>query len=293
MKWGGFLTVILIILKVLLWIILSVLGIIFIACILPISANVSYLDGKFAYRAKYSFVPLMDSDGGGLLNRLRKRRKKPKKDDKDEDSDSPQDTEIEEVPEMSEHHDIPHEEPQEDTTEDIQDSDEEIPDDSEDIEEDEDFPEFDDEDFDDDSDTKSDNKKSLGDKIEFLLDIWRAADRPVLKIFKGFHFNDIYIDFIIANEDAYKCAVNYGMISGAVYNLLGWLGALFTLQFKTVDINAGFALKENRWDASSKVTFRLGTLVIAGIWFLITYLFKIYIPNKRNAKKAKTAETAE
>ena len=285
-------TVFLIVLKVILWILLAVLGIIIIACVLPISGKVSYIDGKFAYKAAYSYVTLIDSKGGGLINRLRKRKKKPEKDD---DSDSSDDVEIEEVPEMSEHSDTP-ENPQENSSveNNIGDSDNipENDDTQDDIpEDDEDFIGFDeDEDYDDDDENSS--GKSLSDKIEFILDIWRAADRPLLKIFKGFHLNDIYIDFIIADEDAYKCAMKYGTISGTVYNLLAWLGALFTIQFKTVDINAGFDLKESRWDASAKVKFRLGTLVIAGIWFLITYLFRIYIPNKTSAKKA-AAETAE
>lgn len=127
--------------------------------------------------------------------------------------------------------------------------------------------------------------KTLGEKLEALLDLWRAADRPVLKILKGVKLYELYIDFIIANEDAYKCALNYGRISGALFNLLGWLSVLFTVKVKTVDVNAGFALDKSRWDASVKVSFRLGTLVIAGIWFLITYIFRYFIPGKLQAKK--------
>ena len=127
--------------------------------------------------------------------------------------------------------------------------------------------------------------KTLGEKLEALLDLWRAADRPVLKILKGVKLYELYIDFIIANEDAYKCALNYGRISGALFNLLGWLSVLFTVKLKTVDVNAGFALDKSRWDASVKVSFRLGTLVIAGIWFLITYIFRYFIPGKLQAKK--------
>ncbi|MBR1592716.1 MAG: hypothetical protein IJ666_06885 [Ruminococcus sp.] len=276
------------ILRVILWILLAVLGIIVLACIFPISAKVSYIDEKLSYKAAYWIVPLINSDGGGLLNRLRRRRKKPSKDDDNDNEDNDfddiddiDDIEIEEVPELSEHPDdenIPGE-----------DSDEtDIPE--------EDITEYmNDEDLTEEPEEESSEKKgkSLGDKLELISNIWEAADRPVLKIFKGFHFSDIYIDFIVANEDAYKCAVNYGMVSGTVYNLLAWLGALFTLRFKTVDINAGFALKKSRWDISAKVKFRLGTLVIAGIWFLITYLFKIYIPNKISTKKSRTAQSAE
>ena len=288
--------VILIILKVILWILLAVLGIIVLACVLPVSAKLSYIGGKLAYKASYSFVPLMDSQGGGLLNYLRKRRKKPKKDSKADkkDKDDSDGVEIEEVPELSEHPDISAEQPQEseNVTEEITEPADDIPETAESgdtFDDDGDFTDFDDDEQDNYND---DNKKSLGDKIEFLVNIWEIADRPLLKIFKGIHFNDIYIDFIVANQDAYKCALSYGAVSGTVYNFLAWLGALCTIEFKTVDINAGFGLDECRWDISAKIKFRLGTLVIAGIWFLMTYLFKIFIPNKINAKK-KAAETAE
>ncbi|MDE5556824.1 MAG: hypothetical protein K2J32_03895, partial [Ruminococcus sp.] len=96
----------------------------------------------------------------------------------------------------------------------------------------------------------------------------------------------VYIDFIVANEDAYKCAVNYGIVSSAVYNLLAWFGELFTVSYKTVDIRSGFSLKKSQWDASCKVDFRLYTLVVSILWFLLAYLFKISIPKKQGRKKS-------
>ena len=97
------------------------------------------------------------------------------------------------------------------------------------------------------------------------------------------------MDFLIANEDAYKCALNYGRISGAVYYVLGWFGVLFNMKYKTVDINPGFDMKESRWDVSFKLSFNIMNVVIAGLWFLITYIFRILIPSKRMKKKMKKA----
>lgn len=286
-----------IVLKILLWMLLAVLGIIVIVLILPIRAEVSFIGEKLRYKAKLWFIPVLTSEGGGVLGWLKKRRgrKKPKADDLsdsdwddlpdlDEDFDdlpltpSEQGEEAEEAAPQAAAEEAPQEETDQ-TASQEEAAAEELP--TEEPEEEIS------------SHKKKRRKKekppkepkTLGEKLEALLDLWRAADRPVLKILKGVKLYELYIDFIIANEDAYKCALNYGRISGALFNLLGWLSVLFTVKVKTVDVNAGFALDKSRWDASVKVSFRLGTLVIAGIWFLITYIFRYFIPGKLQAKK--------
>ena len=106
-------------------------------------------------------------------------------------------------------------------------------------------------------------------------------------IFKGFKFRNFYIDFIIANEDAYKCALSYGRYSTLIYCGLAQFSRLFTIRFKTVDIQPGFGLDKGRWDTSFSVRFRLGTAVIAGIWFIAVYLFRVMIPGKLKKRREK------
>ncbi|MDE5854963.1 MAG: hypothetical protein K2H19_07890, partial [Ruminococcus sp.] len=133
----------------------------------------------------------------------------------------------------------------------------------------------------------SEKEKVSDGKIEFLFDLIRSADRPFLKLCKGIRLSRVYIDFVVADEDAYKCALNYGKISGMVYNLLGWLNVIFSVKFRTVDVIPDFKSNESRWDISAKVSFRLITLVIAGIYFLITYIFRFLIPEKHQKKELK------
>ena len=288
----------LIILKILLYVLLAVLGVILavliLALALPITAEVDFTGGKLKYKVKFAFISLMNSDGSGFLKKFKKKNKNPEPEEDIPDSDpynsdniydiDIQDIENEDDIEI----DIP-------VYEDIEDDEyndmviDEIDDENSDSEEKErsekirkikekksvkDTPE------------EEEKENPLLDKIEFLINIWDIAGRPLLKIFRGFHIKKVYIDFIVANEDAYKCAVNYGIISGAVYNLLAWLGELFTVSYKTVDIRSGFSLKKSQWDASCKVDFRLYTLVISILWFLIVYQFKISIPKKRGQKKS-------
>lgn len=295
-----------IILKILLYVLLAVLGIalvvIILALALPAVVKVSFIGGKLDYKVKFSFIPLMSSDGGGLLSWLKKRRKKktkvPDEDDffDDEITDS---VDVDEDDGGTEN--IPIDE--EDNTEN-NDATEEKDENAERTEKIKKIRDrkhhkesYDDNDeyyvFDDDDDNEKDGEKgekSLMDKIDFLLDVWDCGGRPILKVFKGVHINDIFIDFIVADEDAFKCAVNYGMVSGTVWNGLAWLGEACTVSYKTVDVRCGFSLKESQWDASCCVKFRLHTLVTAGVWFLVTYIFKIFLPEKMKKKTKKSAE---
>ncbi len=290
-----------IVLKILLWIILAVLGIILLILWLPIRAEAAFLGNKLTYKLKYSFLLLYDSDKRGLIAWYLRRKKKKDteagQDDfsPDEDISGDDDTsDIEEmsadtVPDTTEKPEeqtsvTPEEAPAEESAPAAEAAEEELP------EEEPEKPE---------KPKKEKHKKkkkekdeiefpkTLIDKADFVLDIWRAADRPILRIFKGVKLHELYIDFIIANEDAYKCALNYGRISGAAYNVLGWLGVLFNVKLKTVDINAGFGLGKSRWDASGKLSVRPITVVIAGAALLITYLFRYFIPYKLQERKLK------
>ncbi|HBB71388.1 MAG TPA: hypothetical protein DCZ71_02130 [Ruminococcus sp.] len=286
--------VLLTILKIIGWILLAVLILLLVLMILPLRAEVSFIAEKFTYKVKLWFIPVMDSSGGGIMGWLKK-RKKSGEDEEDQPADdvpavkpelvkpetgaSDAQPTITETVQENAAAEAPPEAPaaKEETA---------VSPESDPFDEAEEVPE-----------KKKRHKKekppkepkTLGEKVEFLLDLWRAADRPLLRIFKGIRLYDLHIDFIIADEDAYKCALNYGRISSVVYPLLGWLSTLFTVRLKTVDVNAGFAVEKSRWDAAVKVSFRLGTVVIAGLWFLVTYIFRYFIPGKLRDRKVKKA----
>lgn len=298
-----------IVLKVIGWILFAILAIIFVILVLPIRGEVSFIEKKLSYSARLWFIPVLNSQGGGILGWLKKRRSKKGGSDDDDDDlddwysgddfDSPADPitseELDDLDSILDEGAVK-EETEEETSQPVNQS-EDTADTPKETAAEEVTPEeipasTENEGSADNAEAEPDappanEEKTLGDKIEKVLDLWRAADRPVLKIFKGIHLSGVYIDFLIAHEDAYKCAMNYGTVSGTVYNLLGWLSVLFTVKFETVDVLPGFAQKESRYDAACKVTFRLGTVVIAGIAFLITYIFKYFIPNKLQNRKAK------
>jgi len=289
-----------IVLKILLWIFLVILGLIVIICAVPADVDFGYVDGKLSYRIKLWFFDLMDSSHNGFLDK-RKKKKKAKR--KKEKPDVPAD----EAFDMS---DIPEDElPDEDiaeetpsaavTAETVQSdasdtSDKDKKKKKKDKKKKEKEVVYDEDgEVDDEEEPAKKEGKSLGDKLEMIGGIWLAAKNPAHMVFKGFKFRNFYIDFIIADEDAYKCAVKYGRYSTLIYNGLAQMSRLFTLRFRTVDIQPGFGLDKGRWDTSFSVSFRLGTAVIAGLWFLITYIFRVFLPGKRRKRKARKAAAVQ
>lgn len=268
----------LIILKILLYILLAVLGLVvlllFVALWFPVTADVSFIGGEFKYKANFSFIKLIDSDGKGFLKRKKKKKST-------EISNNEDDIDFEDIEDFPEYDDTAFEIP-----EDYSDTDEDIPEETDEMNErSEKIRKIKENKSEKSNEQKSDNTKSIFDKIESFINLLEMGGRPLLRTLKGFRLKNVYIDFIVTNENAYICAMNYGHVCNVVYNGLAWISEVFTVSYKTVDIQCGFSLDKSQWDASCKVSFRFYNLVIAGIWFLITYIFKIFIPKKLKRKK--------
>ncbi|MBR6791855.1 MAG: hypothetical protein IKM49_01865 [Ruminococcus sp.] len=261
-----------IVLKIILFILLAVLGIILLLLILPVGADISFIGEKLSYKVKYAGINLLDSEGGGAISALMK-EKSPEKEKKQKSGKSKSASEDNASDEAEAQVGNTAQETGEQSDAQVENTAQET-----------------------EGQAKSEApteekkpKKTLGEKVGFVIDIWNSAKRPLRKILKGFHFSKFYIDFLVADEDAYKCALNYGRVCTAVYNVLSVFSRLFTLKFRTVDITAGFACKKSRWDISFSLRFRPITAVISGIWFLITYIFRVYLPDLREKRKQKKA----
>ena len=310
-----------IILKILLFILLAVLGLILLVLIMPVGGEVSFIGGKLKFKVNLWLINVMDSEGGGILGWLKKRKskKKPskkkkskpqkkKKSKKKKKSDTPTDI-VYDTPTAEET-------PMQTTDTAVQQSTVSAAqahaegdsgngqaqtgfytggDDANEPEV-EASPDEETEETDGKKKKKKKKekeKKSLDELVDMLLDIWGSAKNPLCLIFKAFKFTDLYIDFVIANEDAYKCALNYGRLSAITYRGIAQMSRIFTVKLKTVDIQPAFGVKKGRYDAALKLHFRAGTFVIAGLWFLITFIFRVFIPGKIRKIKAKKSAAAQ
>ncbi|MCR4639133.1 hypothetical protein [Ruminococcus sp.] len=305
-----------IILKILLYILLAVLALVLVVLITPAGGEFSFIDGKFRYKVKLWIIDLMDSEGGGLYGWWKKRKankkdkpKKPKKEKKPKPVKEKKskkkkkqrekyewEKELDDIPVNDPEADVPSSVSEDTVSEaktDAADSSSgaavhtEEASDEDDKKKKKDSSDDDPFESDDDDNENDEEKKSLSDKIEFLVGVWESAQRPMLKIFKGFKLSDFYIDFVIADEDAYKCALKYGRYSTLIFNGIAFFSQLFTVRLKTIDVRPQFGVSKGRWDTSGKLSFRLGTAVIAGAWFLLTYIFRTFLPEKLRKRKMK------
>ena len=310
-----------IILKILLFILLAVLGVILLVLIMPVGGEVSFIGGKLKFKVKLWIINVMDSEGGGILGWLKKRKskkkpskkKKPKpqkkkKYKKNKKSDTPPDIVFDTPAAEETSVQTADTAVQQSTVSTAPASSEEssgsgqaqtgfyTSGDEADEPEVEASPDEETEETDGKKKKKKKKekeKKSLDELVDMLVDIWGSAKNPLCLIFKAFKFSDLYIDFVIANEDAYKCALNYGRLSAVTYRGIAQMSRIFTVKLKTVDIQPAFGMKKGRYDTALKLHFRAGTFVIAGLWFLITFIFRVFIPGKIRKIKAKKSAAAQ
>ncbi len=123
------------------------------------------------------------------------------------------------------------------------------------------------------------HRETFNDKIErvnSIIDFLSKIKEDVYHLGEKIKFSDINIDFLIAEPDAYDCALKFGAVSASLYNIIGFISA----QFKTTVKKMNIALKYNnnksnsRYDLSFAIKFRLGSGLNFAIRILKAYLFR-------------------
>lgn len=244
---------------------LVIIGILFLIVLMPVSVNFSYIGGKLYYKIKYAFITFYASDGkSGLIFRIKKLKsgfsKKSKSRIKNK-SESDLKSESESIPE-SEQNFKADEIPVEDKYKN-QDKYKENTEKSERLKKSEK------------KNKKNKREKSKAEKIsnyfEKAVDIWEISSKPIKKICKGIHFENIYIDFKISDLDAYDCALKYGKICMLVYNFLALFDRIFSLRKKSIDVNCVFNEEKSIYDIAFSLRFHMITFLISALSFLLKY----------------------
>lgn len=142
------------------------------------------------------------------------------------------------------------------------------------------------------SEEKKKNKEPLSEKIDKISGIvekvkiiWSVSQKRLAHIFKHICIEDVMIDFLISDEDAYKAAMNYGAANAVVYNLINFIRTFFTVTIKTVDITCDFETKKSAYDFSAKITVRPATILSAVFGILFGLLINIKKLIGKNTKQ--------
>ncbi len=142
---------------------------------------------------------------------------------------------------------------------------------------------------------KKSKKKKLNIDIEMIMDYVKNAWPPVKKLFKKIRWYDIYIDWVVASDDAAKTALQYGGICAFLYPFFEWLTTYFTAHVKEVHIEPDFSKEKQDVFIYFVLKLRLSTALACVIW-LAWRVLKTYMkydkgeataPKKKSGKQAK------
>ena len=135
---------------------------------------------------------------------------------------------------------------------------------------------------------KPPKKKSKLPDISFdmIRDYINSASPPIKRLFKKIRITDLYIDWVIGSEDAAATALKYGGICAAIYSLLEFLKAFFSVKIREVNIEADFEAEKDDIFAYITLKLRISTAIGCVMWLAVRVL-KTYL--RYNGKQTKAA----
>lgn len=248
-------------------VLLIILIILAIIIYLPVCLDVKYIDGKLSYRVSYAFITFYPkkpkkNKSKKTKNKNIKNNSKKSKDNKSSEEFSKTldlDKEDEDKSSVLGNNDIKKDIPTNDDKSETKSSD---------------TPKKEDKSIE--SDNSSDS--NFLDSINMVLDIFKTIKVTLGKFIKSFRVTNLYIDFKIANQDAYDCALNFGKMNILVYNILAYLDRNFKVKKKSINIEPKYNSSESVYDISFKVKLGFGN----GVEKILIMIFKVIPILKQN-----------
>lgn len=144
--------------------------------------------------------------------------------------------------------------------------------------------------------TIEDKLFEIGYKIDYIKQLYDIGKGPVFKVLHGICLTGLFIDFDIADDDAYDCAIKFGNMNALVFNSLAALSCLFKVKKKSINIKCVYDSAPPKYDAAFYLKLRPTTVLSAGIClgvkYLIYFVIKPYIKSKKRKKKRAVAKSA-
>jgi len=226
---------------------------------LPISVEVKYIDGDFSYKVKYAFITFYPRKS--KKSKKAKKSKKfnfskfKKKNKKKNSSNSKPKEKHSNNMESKETSTNIHEKSSETSEEQestLQEKSEEPSSDEKDV-------------------------KAL-DTLSMALDIFKLLKDKFDKFIKSIRITDLYINFQVADQDAYDCALKYGKVNIILGNILGYLSWNFKVKKKSISVQPKYNSNDSVYDVSFKVKIGFGS----GLGKILVMVFKVIPILKEN-----------
>lgn len=116
------------------------------------------------------------------------------------------------------------------------------------------------------------------DTLNLALDIFKALKAKLGKFITSVKITNLYIDFHVADLDAFDCALKFGKLNAILGNILGFLYWNFKVKKKSINVQPKYNSNDSVYDISFKVKLGLGK----GLGKILVMVFKVIPVLKKN-----------
>ena len=133
----------------------------------------------------------------------------------------------------------------------------------------------------------SDKIRKFKKEAEPVIQLVRNSGESIKYFLGHVSVTDIYVNIVVAEEDAYECAMTYAKVNILLYNILGFLQSRIKVRKKSVSTNILFNSDKSVYDISFKAKVTIGTIVVTFVKLIINIL-KGSNENERKAPDRRT-----
>lgn len=141
---------------------------------------------------------------------------------------------------------------------------------------------------------KEGNTSSLKDKYNKIKPYLPMGWKYFKKLLKTVRITDVKINIDVGREDAHEAAVYYGAVQGALFNILGQICNMFSVNIKKADVNCIFTKNVINGSAECYIRVRPSSMIAIAFCIGVNFLV-IFLKQKRNDKsnQVKNAENKD
>lgn len=133
----------------------------------------------------------------------------------------------------------------------------------------------------------SDKIRKFKKEAEPVIQLVRNSGESIKYFLRHVSVTDIYVNIVVAEEDAYECAMTYAKVNILLYNILGFLQSRIKVRKKSVSTDILFNSDKSVYDISFKAKVTIGTIVVTFVKLIINFL-KGSNENERKAPNRRT-----
>lgn len=118
----------------------------------------------------------------------------------------------------------------------------------------------------------SDKLRKLKKEAEPVIELVKSSGESIQYFLNRVSVTDIYVNIVVADEDAYQCAMTYAKVNILLYNILGFLQSRIKVRKKSITTDILFNSSQSVYDISFKAKVTIGTVVVTFIKLIINFL---------------------